>query len=132
MITQFLEINTNAPFESVSDALAYGLPLSLLGLLIVFAVLALLWAILALFKVFFYGASTGKKKSELPAKKADVHESTNQHVVAPESVTAPATVVSAGTDEELVAVISAAIAAYRSACGEAVGSFRVVSFKRRK
>ena len=68
MITQFLEINTKAPFESVSDALAYGLPLSLLGLLIVFAVLALLWAILALFKVFFYGASTGKKKSENQGK----------------------------------------------------------------
>ena len=124
----YLAVNVNVPFESTGEALSYGLPLALFGFAVVFAILAILWGILSLFKVFFYVIPEKKKHA---AKQTEVPSAAP---AAPETVAAPAAPAAsaAADDSELVAVISAAIAAYRSLAGESVGGFRVVSLKKRK
>ncbi len=92
----------------------------LLGMGMIFAVLATLWAVLVLFK-FIFAKPAPKKKSEPAAPKAEP-------VVIPEPVVAPA----ANNDAELIAVLTAAIVAYEASQGNEVapGDFRVVSFRR--
>lgn len=94
------------------DTLTFGLQMLLIGMVAVFAVLGLLWFCLYLFRILFH---------DLPAKKvkeAPVEE------VEPAPVAVPAT-----DDDEIVAVIAAAIAAAES---ENAGlKFRVVSFIRK-
>jgi len=96
-----------------------------LGILAVFAVLALLWAVLGLFKVLFYN---DPKKNE---------KKTPEVVAAPEVVVpTPIETVPVATqnNDATVAVIMAAISAYISSDPELAqmysGGFRVVSFKR--
>ena len=104
---------------------AYAGQMTLLGMVMVFSVLAILWIILSLFKVFF--AKTDEtaipkaKKAEPEAKSAE-----SAPVVAP----APA---AQHTDEELVAILTAAVAAYIESEGQTESyscGFRVVSFRR--
>lgn len=92
----------------------------LLGMGMIFAVLAILWAVLVLFK-FIFAKPAPKKKSEPVAPKAEP-------VVIPEPVVAPA----ANNDAELIAVLTAAIVAYEASQGNEVApdGFRVVSFRR--
>ncbi len=77
---------------TLSEALSMGGLTTVLGLTIVFSVLIILMIILMLFKVIFY------KKNE--KKKPIIEE------------TAPAQAEAAENDEELVAVLTAAVAAY--------------------
>lgn len=103
-----------------SEAIGYGLQTALLGMGVIFAVLSILWAVLAVFKVIFYKQPKTEKKPD-PAK-----------APAPAPVAAPAPAPAsaepaAADDAELVAVITAAIAAMMDAPQT---SFRVVSFKR--
>lgn len=117
-----LEVNKNVPFESVSDALAYGLPTSLFGIAVVFGVLALIWGILSIMKIFLYNipnAKANKNKKESDEKKSQ-----------PEIVDAAPVTATSG-DNAVIAAIIAAITAFRGMTGEK-GSFRVVSFKKRK
>ena len=94
----------------------------LLGLGMVFAVLSCLWGVLAIFKLVFTGR-TPKAPKEVKAPVAEKKPETQ----AP----APAPVQSASDDAQLVAVITAAVAAYMAEEGtEYAGGFRVVSFKR--
>ena len=97
-----------------------------LGMGMIFAVLALLWVILAIFGVAF-----GGKK---PQKSAPAKAQTTASAPKAESTPAPAPAkVQQSNDAELVAIITAAVAAYmESEQGIQVpdGSFRVVSFKR--
>lgn len=96
------------PIESFADRLSFGGLMVIIGMLVVFAVLILIWGCLSLFKIAF--ADIGKKT----AKKDDAKVQT---------VAAPA------DDEQLIAAIAAAIAAAES---ESDGlKFRVVSFKRK-
>jgi len=91
----------------------------LLGMGMIFAVLAILWAVLAIFKLVF-AKPEKKKKEEAPvAQSAPVTEET---IVEP----------TAANDDELVAVITAAVAAYMAQENpDATPSgFRVVSFRR--
>ena len=74
----------------------------LLGMGMIFAVLATLWAVLMLFK-FIFARPEPKKKSEPAAPKAEP-------VAVPEPVVAPA----ANNDAELIAVLTAAIVAYEA------------------
>ena len=92
----------------------------LLGMGMIFAVLAILWAVLVLFK-FIFAKPAPKKKSEPVASKAEP-------VAVPEPVVAPA----ANNDAELIAVLTAAIVAYEASQGNEVApdGFRVVSFRR--
>ncbi len=104
------------------ERISYSLEMTALGLLAVFAVLAILWGVLALFKVIMY---------DMPQKKAKA-EPKEEPAVAFEPV-APVPVI-AQNDDETVAVIMAAISAYIAAdpalAEEYAGGFRVVSFKR--
>jgi sodium pump decarboxylase gamma subunit len=102
------------------ERLALAGQMTLLGMGMVFAVLATLWGVLAIFKLIF--AKPAKKVKAAPAApKAEP-------VVVPEPVVAPA----ATNDAELIAVLTAAIAAYEASQGNEVapGGFRVVSFRR--
>ena len=95
------------------DALGYGAFMLLVGMVTVFSVLILLWGCLAAFKYFMH---------DLPAKKGEKPEK--------EAVpTLQATVPSANQNDEIVAVIAAAIAMAES---ENSGlKFKVVSFRRK-
>ena len=86
------------------------------GYLLVFIVLALIWGVLKLFSVFF-------------AKRSDKKDTSKPDSPAPQPVPVYE---EPDTDEtELVAVITAAISAYRSSEDAPKGAFRVVSFRRK-
>ena len=108
---------TYTPFSA--DAWGYAGQMTLLGMLMVFAVLAILWGVLAIFKLVFAGKTPKEKKPE-PVK------------AAPKAEAKAAPVPQQSNDAELVAIITAAVAAYRQNEGAPAsdGSFRVVSFKR--
>jgi sodium pump decarboxylase gamma subunit len=101
------------------ERLALAGQMTLLGMGMIFAVLSLLWGVLAIFKLIF--ARPEKKVKAAPAPKPEP-------VVVPEPVVAPAV----SNDAELIAVLTAAIAAYEASQGNEVapGGFRVVSFRR--
>ena len=103
------------------ERLVYSLEMTLLGLGAVFSVLAIIWAVLALFKVF----STASAKKEAKEK-----VSAPAPVAVPNAVTEP----EQSDDDATVAAIMAAISAYISSdeklSEEYSGGFRVVSFKK--
>ena len=104
------------PIDGLWDKIAFGGQMVLIGMSVVFSVLLTLWLSLYLFKVFFHDIPSGRK---LKTKEIKVAEAAPM---------VPTTVQSA-SDEEIVAVIAAAIAAAES---ENTGlKFRVVSFKRK-
>ena len=98
--------------SQLGNAALFGGAMVLIGMATIFAVLCLLWGCLEIFKLVFH---------DIPAKKAA------NAVVEEES---PVTVSDAPTsDDEIVAVIAAAIAMAESECSDT--KFRVVSFKRK-
>lgn len=102
-----------------AERLAYAGKMTLLGMMMIFAVLGLLWAVLAIFKVVFAGKSP--KKTAAPKEQQETKQP--QAEVSAPIPSAPA------EDLSLIAVLTAAVAAYREAEGES-GGFRVVSFRR--
>ncbi len=107
------------PLGSLSEKLSTGGMVLLLGMATVFAVLAILWFILALFNVIFGKKQPKEKKA--PAPKA---------APAPVPAPAPVAIEPAADDGALIAAITAAIAAYTANDAEFAGGFRVVSFRR--
>lgn len=107
-----------APFSA--EAWEYAGQMTLLGMGMVFAVLGLLWAVLTVFKLVFVGKD--RKPSARPLRKAQVTVSEPKSM--PISQPAPQ------SDEEIAAVITAAVAAYMAEQGVPADGFRVVSFKR--
>ena len=102
-----VDINQALPF---GEAALYGLKMLLVGMLIVFAVLALLWLSLEISGNIFRKLSSAAKP--VAEKKPE-----------------PVAVAPAATDDtELIAVLTAAIAAMESAPAT---RFRVVSFRRK-
>lgn len=105
----------------------YAVKVTLQGMLMIFAVLALLWGVLAIFKVFLH---------DIPEKRA-ASKATIKAAVAKVAEPEPAAEVLpvAEQDEgEIVAAITAAIAAMLESeeyAGEFASGFRVVSFKRK-
>ena len=105
----------------------YAVTVTLQGMLMVFAVLSLLWGVVAVFKVILHDIP--EKKA---AKKAALAKAV-QEVAAPEAEP----VVEAGPEEddgEIVAAITAAIAAMLQSeeyAGQFESGFRVVSFSRK-
>ena len=103
---------------------AYAGRMTLLGMVMIFAVLGLLWGVLSVFKYVMVGKTPKEEKN-----KSAVAEVVAESVAAAE--TEP--IVPATDDGELVAVIAAAIAAYRASEGmdaTDASAFRVVSFRR--
>lgn len=103
----------------------YAGQMTLLGMVMVFAVLAILWIVLSLFKVLFVKREEEPQKNEAAVEKAE-----KPVEIAPVVTPAP---VSAHTDEELVIILTAAVAAYIESEGQSesyAGGFRVVSFRR--
>ena len=104
-------ITTHGAFET----LMFGLQMLLIGMLTVFSVLVILWIALVIFKFFFHDLAKKERSSVVSESQNEIVEST------------PAV---ASADEELVAVIAAAIAMAESESGNGI-KYRVVSFKRR-
>ena len=98
---------------------AYAGKMTLLGMLMIFAVLGVLWGVLSLFKIVFAGKTPRKEKKEAPIAQ--------EKTVATVSSAAP--VAAPQDDLALIAVLTSAVSAYREAEGEN-GDFRVVSFRR--
>lgn len=121
---------TYTPFSG--DAWLEAGKMTLLGMAMIFAVLATLWAVLAIFKLVFAGASE-KAPKEKKSKKASPSEAPNDEIAAVIAASIRAIQEDeARNDAALVAVITAAVAAHRAAESPdgAVSDFRVVSFKR--
>lgn len=109
------------PHETVSEKLAIGGYITLRGMATVFAVLILIWIIVELLHLLL-GEKTKVKKVEAKAAPAPVEAKVEGAAPVEAAPAAPA-----APDYELIAVISAAVAA---ASGSSPNSFRVVSFKR--
>ena len=118
--------------ESFEERLEYALQGTATGMIMVFAVLGLLCLILYGSKYVFYDIPNKKREKKISAAQKATVKAPVTEEKAPEVVAQPE-VVEAQDDGELVAVITAAIAAmiesgeYKN---EFVGGFRVVSFKR--
>ena len=114
--------------SDLTAKLTEGGYVAIMGIGIVFLVLALIWGVLELFRVFFY-VLPNKKASE---NAADATPAPEKAPAQPASQPAPAAPVQ-HTDDSLIAAITAAITAYRAAEGNGTytGGFRVVSFKRK-
>ena len=110
------EDGTYAPFSG--EAIKYALEMTLLGMGMIFAVLGVLWGVLAIFKLVF---ARPKKEKAAPADQAAVAQEPT-----PESLPAET------DDGELIALLTAAIVAYEAEQNpEApIGNFRVVSYRR--
>ncbi len=111
LMLPLLEITANQKNIPFGEAALYGLQMLLIGMAIVFAVLALLWGILEISGQIF------KRMTATPAPK--VEKKPEPVAVAEASLT---------EDLELIAVLTAAVAAMESA---PAARFRVVSFKRK-
>ena len=106
----------------IGERVAEGFEILILGMLMVFAVLAILWGVLAIFKVVFY---------DIPNKKKEKAEKAASQVTEPENrEPAPATVAPSEDNGAIVAAITAALTAYFAESGEYSGGFRVVSFRK--
>ena len=128
------------PVFAAAEAFAYGTwgekfalcgRMILTGMGTVFLVLVILWGVIAVF-----GAVA--KMSERREQQRIMEEVRNSP--APNELTKPAPSVPAPEPEEtpvedggvLIAVITAALEAYRAAEGKPAGSYRVVSFRQKK
>ena len=109
-MNSLLEITGN-----YGETLTFGGQVVLIGMLTVFAVLGLLWAFLTVFKVVFHDLPQKRAAQIVPA--------------APVAEELPAEDAYTAGDDEIVAVIAAAIAAAESE--NAGAKFKVVSFRRK-
>ncbi len=115
----------------IGERISVGIEVSLLGMLVIFAVLGLIFAILCLFRVVFYDIPNRKKQDESTAYQPAPAPALKP-APKPKAKPEPTPVVSApAADDSLIAAITAAVAAYMQAEGRAPGSFRVVSFRKR-
>lgn len=112
------------PFSG--EAWLYALEMTLMGLGMIFAVLAILWGVLVIFKLVFAGKSEKPKKENL--EKTVKTESPEVKVAPVNSAPTPA----ASNDAELIAILTAAIAAYEAEQNPNAPAlnFRVVSYRR--
>ena len=105
----------------MDERLAYAMRMLIVGLGMVFVVLAILWGVLVLSRIVFYDMPRRRRQEEIEEHKA---------VVKPAPAPAPVTVAPAApvaTHSDDAAAISAAMAEEGTA---PAGGFRVVSFRR--
>ena len=119
--------------EGFNDRLGYAVQGTVTGILMVFSVLTLLCLILYASKLVFYDIPNKKNEKAAAAKAAKIAASVAAKEEKSEVAEPAAEPVAVQDDGELIAVITAAVAAmiesgeYKN---EFVGGFRVVSFKR--
>ncbi len=101
----------------------------LLGMLMVFSVLAILWGVLAIFKLIFAGKTPKAPKPEKAPKATKAEPDTKKTDDGELMAVLSAAVAAHQSSDEIIAVLSAAVSAYREAEGES-SDFRVVAFKR--
>ena len=103
---------------SLAEKLGEGFVIFIIGILVVFSILMILWALLAVFKVIFYTIPNKKKQksSQKPKKAPEQKPVQNVTPVAEED-----------DDTEIVAVITAAVA---SMLGKSESGFKIKSIKR--
>ena len=101
-----------------TEAWIKAIQVSVQGMATIFFVLILMWGVLGIFKIVFAKKDNKAKKPSAPIVEAPASEPLAEEESADES--------------ELIAVITAAVAAYREAesNGATDNGFRVVSFKR--
>jgi uncharacterized membrane protein YebE (DUF533 family) len=110
-------------YQTIGDVLAGGFPVFLVGLLTVFAVLAIIWGVLEVFHYLAYTLPHKKMESKKNASSSTPAESLQEDASIADAIpTQP-------QDEEIVAVIAAAIAAAEA--DHPNGQFRVVSFRKK-
>ena len=109
-MSPLLQLFTEAPA-------LFGGQIALIVMTVVFLILAIIFLAITLTGAFFRGKSKKSAKTPDPAP-------------AKPQVSAAAAAADAQSDEELLAVLTAAVAAYRGKETES-GAFRVVSFRRR-
>ena len=107
---------------------AYAGKMTLLGMLMIFSVLAVLWAVLTIFKVIFAG-KTPKTPKVKEAKNKTVAAANDSDDVLGVVIAAGIGAYQEDKERELLAVLTAAVSAYRASEGEH-SEFRVVSFRR--
>lgn len=129
---KFLNPTALSLFTTDAETLTMMWQTVVLGMGMVFAVLALLFGILSIFKLVFAGKTPKAPKEKKPTvaeKKAAVTSSSASDDAIAAVIAASIQAIREDENQQLVAVITAAVSAYRAAEGES-GSFRVVSFKR--
>ena len=107
--------------EGAFDKLMYGWNVSFIGIVTVFAVLAIIMGVLYLFRLYFYDIPN-KKNSENAQPKA-------APAPAVQKVVAPVVNVTTEDDELVPVVIAAAVAAYMET-NAPKSKYRIRSFKR--
>lgn len=130
---KFGDAGTFAPFSS--EAWAFAGQVTLLGMAMIFSVLAILWGVLAIFKLIFAGKTP--KEPKAPREPKATARKTAEAEPIPDDVMTAVLAASiqayeedqARNDTALIAILTAAVAAYRAEEGTD-GGFRVVSFKR--
>ena len=117
----FGDPGTFAPLSG--EAWLYALEMTLLGMGMIFAVLIVLWGVLAIFKLIFAKPVATPKAEEAP-KVVQTQTAPTPEISIPEATSAD--------DAELIAILTAAIVAYEAENGNEVSpsDFRVVSFRR--
>lgn len=109
----------NVP-EGLFDKLVYGLQVAVIGMGIVFAILAIIMGVLYLFEYLFY---------TLPNKVKKAPEAPKAAPVATTAPAAPVATASSENEEEIAAVIAAAVAAYYDQAAP-TSKYRIKSFRR--
>ena len=110
-------------FENFSDKVKFALQNSLLGILITFSVLVLLFVVVKIVASVISGKQN-KESSTAPAEKKEAP------VAAPAPAAVPAPVAKSDDNGELIAAITAAISLMLEAEGKDPRGFKVVSFRR--
>lgn len=132
-MSAFLQVDYSQPISGMSEKLLFGGQMLLIGMAVVFSVLVLLWLSLELFRILcerMKGEDGSFSLANLFAEREAKPEVPEPKPTKPAKVKAPAAPApsaAAPSDAEIVAVITAAIAASENA---PMGSFRVVSFRR--
>ena len=107
-----------------SEKLLNGLLVGLSGMIMVFFILTLLMVLIMLMSRIING-STKRKDTKAVAESAEKKREEAQTIIPQADQQAK----QADTDNTLIAVITAAVSAYRTAEGS-IGGFRVVSFRK--
>ena len=107
------------------ERISYSIEMTVLGMVAVFAVLAIIWFVLSLFKVFLYDATNKKQSSNVEVKAEPTVKQVEKPVEA-----VPATDSNDATVAAIMAAISAYIAEDPELSAQYADGFRVVSFKR--